>query len=46
MDLREILCQDVDWINLAHDRVAWWVLVNTVMNIQVHKDWGISCVAV
>jgi hypothetical protein len=35
MDLREIGCGDMDWINLAHDRDQWKALVNTVMNLRV-----------
>jgi hypothetical protein len=30
MDLKVIGCQDVDWIQLAQDRVQWQDLVNTV----------------
>jgi len=25
----------VDWIHLAQNRVHWWALVNTVMNLRV-----------
>jgi hypothetical protein len=35
IDLREIEWGDVDWIDLAHDKDQWWVLVNTVMNLRV-----------
>jgi hypothetical protein len=35
MDLREIGCGDMDWIDLAQDRYQWRALVNTVMNLQV-----------
>jgi hypothetical protein len=35
MDLREIGCDGVDWIELAQDRDQWRVLVNTVMNFRV-----------
>jgi hypothetical protein len=35
MDLSEIGSDDVDWIDLAHDRVQWTALVNTVMSLQV-----------
>jgi len=35
MDLREIGCEGVDWIHLIQDRVQWWALVNTVMNLRV-----------
>jgi hypothetical protein len=35
MDLQEVGCGGMDWIELAHDRYRWWVLVNVVMNLQV-----------
>jgi hypothetical protein len=35
MDLREIGCDGMDWIDLAQDRDQWRALVNTVMNLQV-----------
>jgi hypothetical protein len=35
MDLREIDCGSVDWIQLAQDRDQWRALVNTVMNLWV-----------
>ena len=35
MDLQEVGCGDMDWIDLAKDRVKWWALVNTVMNLRV-----------
>jgi hypothetical protein len=35
MDLRKIGWEVVDWVHLAQDRDQWWVLVNTVMNLQV-----------
>jgi hypothetical protein len=35
MDLREIGCDGVDWIDAAQDRDQWRALVNTVMNLQV-----------
>jgi hypothetical protein len=34
-------CEDVYWINLAHDRVQWRFLVNMVMNLQVLWKAGI-----
>jgi hypothetical protein len=30
--LKETRWDDVDWINLAHDRDRLWALVNTIMN--------------
>jgi hypothetical protein len=35
MDLREVGCGGMDWINLAEDRDQWRALMNTVMNIRV-----------
>jgi hypothetical protein len=35
MDLREIGCDGMNWIDLAHDRDQWRALVNTVMNLRV-----------
>jgi hypothetical protein len=35
MDLREIVCRVMDWIDLAQDTDKWRALVNMVMNIQV-----------
>jgi len=35
MDLQEVTCGSVDWIDLAQDMVRWWTLVNAVMNLRV-----------
>ena len=35
MDLQELECEGVDWIELAEDRDRWRALVNTVMNLWV-----------
>jgi hypothetical protein len=35
MDLKEIGCDDMDWINLAQNRDQWRALVNTVMNVGI-----------
>jgi hypothetical protein len=35
MDLREIGQDNVDWMQLAQNRDQWWVLVNTVTNLQI-----------
>jgi hypothetical protein len=40
MDLKEIGCEDMDWVHLAHDRVQRWVLLNTVTNIRVPQKSG------
>ena len=35
MDLQKVRCGGMDWIDLARDRVMWWLLANTVMNLRV-----------
>jgi hypothetical protein len=35
MDLREIIWDDIEWIDLAQDRVPWRVRMGTAMNLQV-----------
>jgi len=35
MDLQEVGCGSVDWIDLAQYRDRWRALVNVVMNLRV-----------
>ena len=35
MDLQEVECKGMDWIELAQHRDRWWTLVNVVMNLRV-----------
>ena len=35
MDLQEVGCGGMDWIELAQDRDRWQVLGNAAMNLQV-----------
>jgi hypothetical protein len=35
MDLQEVGCWGMVWIELAQDRDRWWVLVNAVMYLRV-----------
>ena len=35
MDIQEVGCEGMDWIDLAQDRDRWRALGNVVMNVQV-----------
>ena len=35
MDIQEIGCEDMGWIDLAQDRDRWRALVNGLMNLRV-----------
>ena len=35
MDLQEVGCEGMDWIELAQDWERWRALVNTIMNLRV-----------
>jgi hypothetical protein len=35
MDLQDVACGGMEWIELAQDRDGWWPLMNAVMNLLV-----------
>jgi len=35
MDLQEVECGGLDWIELAQDMDRWLALVNVVMNLRI-----------
>jgi hypothetical protein len=41
VDLQEVGCEGMDWIDVAQDRDRLRALVNAVMNLLVQLKWGV-----
>jgi hypothetical protein len=42
MDIQEMECGGMDWIELVQGRDRWRALMNAVMKLRAHKMQGIS----
>jgi len=42
MDLQEVGCGGIDWMDLAQDRDRWRGILNAIMNLGFHKMRGTS----
>jgi hypothetical protein len=45
LDLEDVVWRDVNWINLAHDRLHWRAFLNMAMTFGLRNKLGISWVA-
>ena len=40
MDVKEILLEDVYWVDFGHDREKWWAVLKAAMVLWVSQNGG------
>ena len=43
MDVKKILCEDADWIDLGQERENWRAVLNAAMSLG-YQTWGVQVV--
>ena len=43
MDLKEVVCDTVNRMDLTQDRDHWWACIKAIMNLRIPKNQLVSC---